>query len=113
MARAKEATKYYHCVLMKPPNDDVGRRLDRLLRLQFLLRCVLLIGWFMIILGLLAVFMTARLTPDQLASMLSTNPNFSLTIMHWITAPTNFGNVGEALLMLGFGLVSLAIIWKK
>jgi len=98
---------------MKPPNIDASRRLDRLLKLQFLLRGVLLTGWLMIILGVIAVSMTVRLTPDQLAGRLSTNPKLFLTIVPWITAPPNFRILGAALLMLGIGLVSFAIIWNR
>jgi len=67
----------------------------------------------MIILGVIAVSMTVRLTPDQLAGRLSTNPKLFLTIMPWITAPSNFRILGAALLMLGIGLVSSAIIWNR
>jgi hypothetical protein len=67
----------------------------------------------MIILGVIAVSMTVRLTPDQLAGRLSTNPKLFLTIMPWITAPQNFRILGAALLMIGIGLVSFAIIWKS
>jgi uncharacterized membrane protein HdeD (DUF308 family) len=98
---------------MKPPNIDAGRRLDRLLKLQFLWRGVLLTGWLMIILGVIAVSMTMRLTPDQLAGLLSTNPKLFLTIMPWITAPPNFRILGAALLMLGIVLVSFASMCKS
>ena len=67
----------------------------------------------MIILGALAVSMTLRLTPDQLATRLSSNPKLFLTIMPWITAPATFRILGAALLMLGLGLVSLSIIWNR
>jgi hypothetical protein len=33
--------------------------------------------------------------------------------MPWITAPPNFRILGAALLMLGIGLVSFAIIWNR
>jgi hypothetical protein len=98
---------------MEPPNIDAARRLDRLLRLQFILRGVLLTGWLIIFLGVIAVSMAVRLTPDQLAGRLSTNPKLFLTIMPWITAPPNFLILGAALMMLGIGLVSIAIIWKS
>jgi uncharacterized membrane protein HdeD (DUF308 family) len=98
---------------MKSPNLDAAHRLDRLLKLEFLWKGVLLSGWLMIILGVIAVSMTVRLTPDQLAGRLSTNPKLFLTIMPWITAPPNFRILGVALLMLGIGLVSFAIVWKR
>jgi uncharacterized membrane protein HdeD (DUF308 family) len=98
---------------MKSPNIDAARRLDRLLRLQFLWSVVLLTGWLMIILGGIAVSMTVRRTPDQLTGMLSVNPKLFLTIMPWMPAPPHFRILGAALLMLGIALVSFAAIWNR
>ncbi len=50
---------------------------------------------------------------QHVAGRLSTNPKLFLTIMPWITAPPNFRILGAALLILGIGLVSIAIIWKS
>jgi hypothetical protein len=94
-------------------NGDEDRWAGCLLRLQFLLRGVLLTGWFMIILGAIAVSMTVRFTRDQLAGRLSTNPKVFLTIMPWITAPPTLRILGTALLILGIGFVSIAFIWKS
>jgi hypothetical protein len=58
-------------------------------------------GWLMIILGVIAVSMTMRLTPDQLAGRLSTNPKLFLTIMPWITAPPNFRILGRCFVDAG------------
>src|SRR5580698_11506567 len=107
------ATKYSRGTRMTSPNIDTARRFDRLLKLQLIWIGLMLVGWFMIILGALAVSMTLRLTPDQLATRLSSNPNLFLTIMPWITAPPTFRILGAALLMLGLGLVSLSIIWNR
>jgi hypothetical protein len=98
---------------MTSPNVDAARRLERLLRLQFLWSGVLLTGWLMLILGGIAVSMTASLTPDQLAGRLSSNPKLFLTIMPWITAPPSLRILGGALLILGLGLVSFAIVWNR
>jgi hypothetical protein len=95
---------------MKLLNIDAARRLDRLVRWQFLFRGVLLTGWLMIILGVIAVSMTVSLTPDQLADRLSTNPKLFLSILPWITAPPNFRIFGAALFVLGMGLVAIAHI---
>jgi hypothetical protein len=67
----------------------------------------------MIILGVMAVYMTVRLTPDQLFGILSTNPKLSLTIMPWLPAPPNFRMLGAAVFMLGIALVSFAIIGNR
>jgi hypothetical protein len=61
----------------------------------------------------IAVSMTVRLTPDQLAGRLSTNPKLFLTIVRWITALPNFRILAAALLMPGIGLVSIASICKS
>ena len=109
----RESAKDYYGASMKPPNIDAGRRLDRLLKLQLFWGTTQLTGWLLIILGGIAISMTMRLTPDQLAGRLSTNPKLSLTIVPWITAPANFRILGAALLLLGFVLVSFASMWKR
>jgi hypothetical protein len=98
---------------MKSPNIDAARRLDHLLKLQFLWSGFLLAGWLMIILSLIAFSMTVRLTPDQLIGRLSTNPKLLLTILPWIPAPPTFRILAAALLMLGIALVSCAIVWNR
>jgi uncharacterized membrane protein len=98
---------------MKWPNIDAARRLDRLLRLQFLSKAILLIGWLMIILGGIAVSMTVRRTPDQLTGMPSANPKLFLTIMPWMPAPPHFRILGVALLILGIALASFATMWSR
>jgi len=98
---------------MKSPNIDAARRLDRLLKMQFLWSGFLLAGWLMIILGLIAFSMTVRLTPDHLIGRLSTNPKLLLTILPWIPAPPNFRILAVALLVLGIALVSCAIVWNR
>jgi uncharacterized membrane protein len=92
---------------MKSPNVDAARRLDRLLRLQFLRNIVLLTGWLMTIIGLLAVFMSVRLPTDQRFAMLSVNPKDFLFNTPWLPAPPHFRIVGSVLLILGIALVSL------
>ena len=98
---------------MKSPNIDAARRLDGLLRLQFLCKAILLTGWLLIILGGIAVSMTVMRTPDQLVGMLSVNPKLFLTIMPWLPAPPHFRVLGCALLILGIALASFAAVWNR
>src|SRR5271168_3137356 len=98
---------------MKSPNVDAARRLDRLLRLQFLRSDVLLTGWFMIIVGLLAVAMSVRFTTDQRFAMLSVNPKGFLFHPSWLPAPPHFSILGAVLFMLGIAFVSFATIWSR
>jgi hypothetical protein len=67
----------------------------------------------MVILGVIAVGMTVRLTPDQRFGMLSVNPKGFLAITAWLPAPPHFRILGAVLLMLGIVLVSLAAIWSR
>jgi hypothetical protein len=98
---------------MTSPNIDAARRLDRLLKLQFLCGGLLLTGWLMIILSLTAFYMTVSLAPEQMIGRLSTNPKLLLTILPWIQAPPNFRTLAAALLVLGIALVSFATIWNR
>jgi hypothetical protein len=67
----------------------------------------------MIILGVIAAGMTVRFTPDQRFGFLSVNPKGFLSNLSWLPAPPHFRILGAALLMLGIGLVSFAIIWNR
>jgi hypothetical protein len=98
---------------MTSPNIDAARRLDRLLKLQFIWSGLLLAGWLMIILSLTAFSMTVSLTPEQMIGRLSTNPKLILTILPWIPALPNFRILAAALLMLGIALVSFATKWNR
>jgi hypothetical protein len=88
--RISKETKYSHGTRMTSPNIDAARRLDRLLKLQFLWSGLLLAGWLMIILSLTAFSMAVSLTPEQMIGRLSTNPKLLLTILPWIPALPNF-----------------------
>jgi len=67
----------------------------------------------MIIIGLLAVAMSVRLTTDQRFAMLSVNPKGFLFTTPWLPAPPHFRVLGAVLLMLGIAIVSFSAIASR
>jgi hypothetical protein len=94
---------------MKSPNTDIARRLEHLVRLQFLRRVILLVGCIMIALGGSALIMTIRYTPEQLAGLLAANPKRIMDIWVWMPVPPHFRMVGTVLLLAGVGLTLFAV----
>jgi hypothetical protein len=67
----------------------------------------------MTIIGLLAVAMSVRFTPDQQFAMLSVNPKGFLFNTPWLPAPPNFRILGVVLLMLGIASVLFSRISSR
>jgi hypothetical protein len=67
-------------ILMTSSNPDTARRLDRLLRLEFLRDVGAITGWLLILAGVVSLLMTARFKGNDLSGMLAANPKLSLTV---------------------------------
>jgi hypothetical protein len=91
----------------------VSRRLDRMLYWRRVSGVLLILGWFVVLLGLATLFTTFRYTPQELASIVANRPSWFMNPFWLLPAPAYFRIVSGAMVLVGFLLVAVASVSRN
>jgi hypothetical protein len=97
---------------MTPQQSQVSKRLDRILRVQRTGGVLLVLGVAVVLLGVCALLMTVKFTPEQLIDLMRAHPG-TQNIFLLLPAPDLYRLIGGAAILIGFLLASIGGLLRR